>query len=158
VVDEQDSDGDGGESIVAHWMVSFEGDAEEHEVTEKYIGRLVESSETDSIKSADDPPSPKVGSAISAKGKNAAATRKGKSPPRKAASASPHRGGGAKPSTRSNIKDGKSLLKGIKPTKKPPRGNALGENDESVVKVKMLTGTLYLFRGENPRAEFVRTV
>lgn len=156
MTDEQDSDGDG-ESNVAHWMVSFEGDAEEHEVTEKYIGRLIESSETESIKSADDPPSPKAGSATSAKGKNAAAARKEKSPPRKAAPASPHRGGGAKPSTRSTIKDGKSLLKGIKAIKKQPRGKELGEN-ESVVKVKMLTGTLYLFRGENPRAEFVRTV
>jgi hypothetical protein len=37
---EQDSDS---ETNVAHWIVSFVGDAEEHEVTEKYIGRLVES-------------------------------------------------------------------------------------------------------------------
>jgi hypothetical protein len=31
------------------------------------------------------------------------------------------------------------------------------KKDENVVVVKMLTGTLYLYRGENPRAEFVRT-
>jgi len=32
------------------------------------------------------------------------------------------------------------------------------ENGETVVKVKMLTGTLYLYRGTNPRAEFIRIV
>lgn len=32
------------------------------------------------------------------------------------------------------------------------------ENGETVVKVKMLTGTLYLYRGMNPRAEFIRIV
>lgn len=153
---EQEPDAD-----VAHWIVSFEGDTEEHEVTEKYIGRLVDNSETESIKSRDSPlpttksSSSSIGSASLGKSPNGNAAKKGKSPPRK--SASPHRGG-AKPSTRSNNKDGKSLLKGIKTTKKAPRGQKqLGEN-ESVVKVKMLTGTLYLFRGENPRAEFVRTV
>lgn len=30
--------------------------------------------------------------------------------------------------------------------------------DETVIEVKMLTGTLYLFRGPNPRAEFIRIV
>jgi hypothetical protein len=30
------------------------------------------------------------------------------------------------------------------------------KKDENVVVVKMLTGTLYLYRGEKPRAEFVR--
>jgi len=42
-------------------------------------------------------------------------------------------------------------------------GNAKSEKiikrkNEEVVKVKMLTGTLYLYRGDHPRAEFVRTV
>jgi hypothetical protein len=32
------------------------------------------------------------------------------------------------------------------------------EGDDSVVKVKLLTGTLYLYRGRNRRAEFVRRV
>jgi hypothetical protein len=31
-------------------------------------------------------------------------------------------------------------------------------NDESVQVIKMLTGTLYLYRGMNPRAEFLRKV
>ena len=31
------------------------------------------------------------------------------------------------------------------------------KKDENVTVVKMLTGTLYLFRGDRPRAEFVRT-
>lgn len=36
-----------------------------------------------------------------------------------------------------------------------PRPGAKSKNEE-VVKVKMLTGTLYLYRGENRRAEFIR--
>ena len=31
------------------------------------------------------------------------------------------------------------------------------KKDENVTVVKMLTGTLYLYRGDRPRAEFVRS-
>lgn len=36
------------------------------------------------------------------------------------------------------------------------KGNSSKKEKEEVVKVKMNTGTLYLYRGENPRAVFVR--
>jgi hypothetical protein len=53
--------------------------------------------------------------------------------------------------------------------RRPPPGGGNGKNgskakrprqegDDSVVKVKLLTGTLYLYRGRNRRAEFIRRV
>ena len=48
------------------------------------------------------------------------------------------------------------LLPDAMPRKKGAAKKKLKKN-ENVVVVKMLTGTLYLHRGENPRAEFVRT-
>jgi hypothetical protein len=177
---EQDSDS---ETNVAHWIVSFVGDAEEHEVTEKYIGRLVESSETESVKSTQTPPSARAAATTTtttttakSRSNTTKSTRKEKSPPRKAKS--PLNGsikGEVRPSTRSTIKQPvaqpvklapikKGAVKCVKTIKKPPaRGGGgggskpAGEN-ETVVKVKMLTGTLYLYRGDRPRAEFIRTV
>jgi len=69
--------------------------------------------------------------------------------------------GAERPSTRSAIrknKVGKALYTGIKDNKKVSKGKKNKNANETVVKVKMLTGTLYLYRGENPRAEFIRTV
>lgn len=176
---EQDSDS---ETNVAHWIVSFVGDAEEHEVTEKYIGRLVESSETESVKSTQTPPPARATTTTTtakSRTNTTKSTRKDKSPPRKAKS--PQNGsikGEVRPSTRSTIKQPvaqpvklgaikKGAVKCVKTVKKPPArgggGGGTGGNkptgeNETVVKVKMLTGTLYLYRGDRPRAEFVRTV
>ena len=106
------------------WMVAFQGDdttsSDEEEVSEKYIGRLVETSsnESDSAKSS---------SSKSKKTKTVPASAK-----------------------RIKGKNGRFL-----PNPRPSKKTA---NDETVVKVKMLTGTLYLYRGKNPRAEFVRSV
>ena len=47
------------------------------------------------------------------------------------------------------------LLPDVMPRKKGVPKKKL-KKDENVVVVKMLTGTLYLYRGEKPRAEFVR--
>lgn len=43
----------------------------------------------------------------------------------------------------------------IKPPKKVKR---MKETNEPVTKIKLLTGTLYLYRGEHRRAEFVRRI
>jgi hypothetical protein len=68
-------------------------------------------------------------------------------------------------STRSSAKrkgsDGEPVLySGVQTTGKRRGGNRGGgkkpKKNEDVVKVKMLTGTLYLYRGDHPRAEFVR--
>ena len=43
------------------------------------------------------------------------------------------------------------------PKKKAPAKMKKIKKDENVTVVKMLTGCLYLYRGENPRAEFIRS-
>ena len=168
---DQDSDS---EANVGHWIVSFVGDTEEHEVTEKYIGRLVESSETESVKSSQSPLPPRANgrskTSISRSRKEKSPPVVAKSPPRSTLTGAK---GEVRPSTRSTIKqptkapikqggNKKALLKGIKAAAKkgPARGagGKLPGANETVVKVKMLTGTLYLYRGEHPRAEFIRTV
>jgi hypothetical protein len=160
------------EPNVVHWIVSFVGDPEEHEVTEKYIGRLVESSETESVKSAQTPP-PSAKAAAAKSRTNTTRPRRDKSPPHKAKSPPPIVKGEVRPSTRSTIKQPvkppgkqngvkKAVVKCIKTVKKPPMkvggGGKQSAENETVVKVKMLTGTLYLYRGDRPRAEFIRTV
>ena len=176
---DQDSDS---ESNVVHWIVSFVGDAEEHEVTEKYIGRLVESSETESVKSTQSTPtstpipaSTTKGETTTTKSKITATSRnrRDKSPPRKTKSPPIIVKEEVRPSTRSTIKQPvkqplkqngakkASVVKCIKTVKKPPLkvvGSKTSGENETVVKVKMLTGTLYLYRGDRPRAEFIRTV
>lgn len=158
---------------VVHWIVSFVGDPEEHEVTEKYIGRLVESSETESVKSTQTPP-PSTKAAAAKSRTNTNRPRRDKSPPpHKAKSPPPIVKGEVRPSTRSTIKQPvktqgkqnavkKAVVKSVKTVKKPPikvgGGGKQSVENETVVKVKMLTGTLYLYRGDRPRAEFIRTV
>lgn len=139
--------------------MSFEGEETEEEITENYIGRLVDSNESDSVsnQSARKPePIKKEKRIKSAKSSSSSSSRKAKhgSP-----SASPD---GDRPSTRAAHRQSKvdrALFTGIKDRKMPKgkKSKKMGLN-ETVVKVKMLTGTLYLYRGEHPRAEFVRTV
>lgn len=64
--------------------------------------------------------------------------------------------------TRRGKGEGEELYEGIdKITSKKPKPRVPAPKpgpDETVIKVKMLTGTLYLYRGLRPRAEFVRIV
>lgn len=174
---DQDSDS---ETNVTHWIVSFVGDAEEHEVTEKYIGRLVESSETESVKSTQTPPPSTKASSAKSRTNTTTRLRRDRSPPQhKAKSPPPSFKEEVRPSTRSTIKQPvvktqqgkqsglkKTVVKSVKTVKKPLMKNGVGgggggkqsAENETVVKVKMLTGTLYLYRGDRPRAEFIRTV
>jgi hypothetical protein len=48
------------------------------------------------------------------------------------------------------------LLPELPMKKKVPSKGKKVAKDENVTVVKMLTGTLYLYRGDRPRAEFVR--
>lgn len=51
------------------------------------------------------------------------------------------------------------LFKGIEsvPVVKKPSPKKRGDEGGNMQKIKLLTGTLYLYRGRYPRAEFVRT-
>ena len=63
--------------------------------------------------------------------------------------------------TRATSKDGALALlnegKEIERRLPPPRPKKK-QGDERVIEVKMLTGTLFIYRGMNHRVEFVRTV
>jgi len=182
LVRKADDDGRGSPSSnVNRWIVSFEGEESEEEISEKHIGRLVDgSNESDSLGNQTPPPAARKASNAN---NNQGTTKKGngskqkqvahkasKSSSRKTKynrrSTSPTNNNNSndRPSTRSSIKQSDAdriLYSGIKDnaSRKTAKGGKkkVGQ-DETVVKVKMLTGTLYLYRGENPRAEFIRTV
>mmetsp|Transcript_4458 Transcript_4458/g.5169 ORF Transcript_4458/g.5169 Transcript_4458/m.5169 type:complete len:216 (-) Transcript_4458:83-730(-) len=173
----QDSEG---ESSVLHWIVSFDGESEKEEITEKYIGRLVESSETESHKSNN---LFKISSANTNKSGNKNSIKAKKSHRILPRAGKYENSSQVRPSTRSTAKhkcgekklkcgektldcgekkikcDEKKNLKANKNIKKISKDQNRSTNKkETVVKVKMLTGTLYLYRGNRPRAEFIRTV
>mmetsp|Transcript_22255 Transcript_22255/g.32850 ORF Transcript_22255/g.32850 Transcript_22255/m.32850 type:complete len:192 (+) Transcript_22255:161-736(+) len=150
-------DHDEGEGTVEHWIVSLDGESGEEEVTEKYIGRLVESSDTESLK-GDNAPSFAVATRNDRSGsKNSNKVKRSNLTGRY------ERVRSTRPSTRSTRRQNGSdeqLLKTVKNIKKISKKTNKPADDsiETVVKVKMLTGTLYLYRGDKPRAEFIRTV
>lgn len=112
-IEDSDDETPSGISTSIRWKVVFHGDSEE-EISEKSMGRLVESSnESDS----------------SSTNKKSVAKRANK-----------------------------AKNNGRFATVKGSSSDQHDENGETVIKVKMLTGTLYLYRGMHPRAEFVRTV
>lgn len=86
----------------------------------------------------------------------------GKTAHKKGTQAKPDERPTRKYATRRGKGDGEELYEGIEKVvaKKRPKAPAAPKvgPDETVIKVKMLTGTLYLYRGLRPRAEFVRIV
>ena len=157
------------------WIVSFEGEEQEEEITEKYIGRLVDSNESDSLSATSRRAGVKKPVKAAAGRSIAKHTVTGASPGSKNAVGASD--GSDRPSTRGfttrsgkvggkvpymGIKDGVGGIKKTKKTNGGKKGRGGNHNkkadNETVVKVKMLTGTLYLYRGDNPRAEFIRTV
>lgn len=125
-------------SSVTRWMVAFGGDDEE-EVSEKYIGRLVETSSDEGVTAKQTSESN-----VSKKGEVTRKKTKAKNG-RFQASKKPGRNVSAQ-------------VAGVSRATKARPGPKIVDKDETVVKVKMLTGTLYLYRGKNPRAEFIRVV
>ena len=124
-------------SSVTRWMVAFE-DEDEEEVREKYIGRLVESS-------SDEGETAKQ-SSVSNVSKKGEVTRKTKAKD------------GRFQASKKAAKIVSAQVTGVTRATKGRPGHKIVNKDETVVKVKMLTGTLYLYRGKNPRAEFIRVV
>mmetsp|Transcript_28204 Transcript_28204/g.42669 ORF Transcript_28204/g.42669 Transcript_28204/m.42669 type:complete len:186 (-) Transcript_28204:1240-1797(-) len=144
---EHDSEGGG---TVEHWIVSLDGESGEEEVTEKYIGRLVESSDMESLNgdNAAYAASAVTKSNVRSKDKNTSKVKRSNLTGRYKRSES------TRPSTRSIKRF--SERRNIK--RSSTQRNRSADGNETVVKVKMLTGTLYLYRGDRQRAEFIRTV
>lgn len=162
LVRKADTDSEG-EGLVEHWIVSLDGQSGEEEVTEKYIGRIVEEDDTESKQEGDAtttdlPVSKGTGTTrLKEKKQNGSKAKRSTLTGRYEQSNKESR-----PSTRaaSRNKSGDTkLLKGvkhIKKTSKQSHNNNKTSGNETLVKVKMLTGTLYLYRGDKPRAEFIR--
>ena len=129
------------------WVVSVEGDSHEEEViSEKALGRVLDADESDDSGK----------SATIAKVKKV--TKKATNAKIKAKSS---KKGTRRMNTRATSKDGALALlnegKEIQRRLPPPRPKKK-QGDERVIEVKMLTGTLFIYRGMNHRVEFVRTV
>lgn len=134
---------DGHSEGVTHWIVSVDGSSEEEVVSEKMIGRVLddlEQSDSSTVEKTQRDRIPVKKASVS-KVKFAPRGKKVNRHINKRPSGEEPEYGG----------DMESLPKQApKPKKKP--------GDETVIKVKMLTGTLFIYRGENHRVEFNRTV
>ena len=130
---------------VTHWVVSIDGASEEEVVSEKVLGRVLD----DVVDQSDSSTIEKSAKEKTVKKKTT--TTKFKNKKRK---------GGRFTRTSGNSGEDESLLNDGA-AESPPQPNAKPskqDGDETVVEVKMLTGTLFIYRGENHWVEFVRTV
>ncbi len=139
--DEDDRSGD-----ATHWVVSVDGSSEEEVISEKMLGRVLETvDQSDSStfeKSFKEKPVKK-------------ATKT------KIKSSSKEKLGIRRINTRATgIKTGEEPIfdDGMEDERRPTPRPKKKDGDETVIEVKMLTGTLFIYRGENHRVEFVRTV
>lgn len=151
------------------WMVSVENDsASEEEISEKYLGRILEASdESDNTATIDKATALASSSKKKNGGKGAGAVPKKVSFPN--GQKSKHRGPeGTKANSRRNTRASRNadnidmdalndiiMKKPKKATPKPPKNSAA--QGESVVEVKMATGTLFMYKGLKRRVEFIRT-
>lgn len=140
--DEDDRSGD-----VTHWLVSVDGSSNEEVISEKMLGRVLETvDQSDGStfeKSMKEKP---VKKSTKAKIKSASKQKTGVRRINTRAAASKT---GEDP-TFDDVFDDERRQNNPRPKKK--------DGDETVIEVKMLTGTLFIYRGEHHRVEFVRTV
>lgn len=143
----KDEEDDNRNGDVAHWVVSVDGSSEEEVVSEKMLGRVLETQDqSDSStfeKSLKEKPAKN-----SAKPKFKAGIKR---KTMKAKSGVNTRAGSSKNGEVLRAEDIGEIERRSAPRPKKRNG------DETVIEVKMLTGTLFIYRGENHRVEFVRT-
>jgi hypothetical protein len=138
-------------------VVSVEGDSNEEEViSEKALGRVLDDS--------DDSESATIEKLVTIEKSTEKSTKK---PVKKGTKAKNKVTSGNKSTrrmnTRATSKNGNGSQSALNdridmerraPSPRPKKK----QGDETVIEVKMLTGTLFIYRGENHRVEFVRTV
>jgi hypothetical protein len=137
--DEDDRSGD-----VIHWVVSVHGSSDEEVISEKMLGRVLETHDQ-----SDGSTFEKTLKEIPAKKTTKAKVNKAK-----------NKKGTYRIGTRAS-KTGKAesaLNDGVEIERRPLPRPKKKDGDETVIEVKMLTGTLFIYRGEHHRVEFVRTV
>lgn len=166
-----------------HWIVSLKGSDAEEDISERMLGRVVDRSTTTTDTSSSDGSTVSVcGGSVSSASKKSFGSHKKKSKSRKSSvTKKAHRSsktqskvavvqsgsrGQRVHTTRATTRSAGSsveLFSGIEEIVIPPKpkvskARASSEGDPNVIKVPMLTGTLYLYRdGPKRRAEFIRT-
>mmetsp|Transcript_2261 Transcript_2261/g.6470 ORF Transcript_2261/g.6470 Transcript_2261/m.6470 type:complete len:180 (-) Transcript_2261:330-869(-) len=140
-------DADDRSGDVTHWVVSVNGSSEEEVVSERMLGRVLEDiDQSDSSTFDKTQKEAPVKKATKAKVKSGPKNKKGGN--RRVNT----RAGANKNGEEPNFDEGEEIVR--RPTPRPKKK----DGDETVIEVKMLTGTLFIYRGENHRVEFVRTV
>lgn len=141
----KDEDDDGRYGEAAYWVVSVDGSSEEEVIPEKSLGRILD---------------PNVQSDESTVDKSAAARPIKKATTKAKIKSRSTIKGNRRINTRAAGKNGEAteLLLGLESERKPSPRPKKRETDETVIEVKMRTGTLFIYRGEHHRVEFVHTV
>mmetsp|Transcript_31966 Transcript_31966/g.39198 ORF Transcript_31966/g.39198 Transcript_31966/m.39198 type:complete len:216 (+) Transcript_31966:60-707(+) len=164
------------------WLVTFDDeDTSDEEISEKIFGRLVKSTSSKSRRGRNRSHKNSSGSSSGSSGKRdekrvlfvdnvAPSKRKTGRRPRVVTNSEPEMkaditndvpaeksaaSGGNGVSTRLSRRE-KRKATTLRAGAQCPKQKKVYKRKEDFVKVKLRTGTLYLYRGENPRAEFVR--
>jgi len=130
----------------AHWKVSVEGKEAEEDLSERMLGRVLDVGESDGSTVSTTTTSGVSKAVVKAAADKPTVVKAARTTKRSTRAATRSAGGEVE------------LLTGIEAVqlpKKPASKKTKQRNDPNVIKVKMLTGTLFLHRGLNRRAEFV---
>lgn len=134
--------------------MSVDGSSEEEVISEKMLGRVLETvdqSDSSTIeKSLKENPAKKV---TKAKIKSTSSSAAGIVNQKKVIRRMNTRAAAIKAG-----EEGGPLEEGLELERRPTPRPKKKDGDQTVIEVKLLTGTLFIYRGENHRVEFVRTV
>lgn len=144
----KDEEDDGRSGEVTHWVVSVDGSSEEEVISERSLGRVLETHDQSD------------GSTFEKSMKERPAKKSSKTKNKSVSASSSGQKGNRRINTRAASKNGEDavLHDGLEFDRRPNPRPKKKDGDETVVEVKMLTGTLFIYRGEHRRVEFVRTV
>lgn len=130
---------------VTHWIVSVDGSSEEEIISEKALGRVLETHDQSD------------GSTFEKAVKEKPVKKSSKTKVKSSSSKSKNK----RASTRAASKNGEDSLllsNGLDFERRQTARPKKQDGDETVIEVKMLTGSLFIYRGDHHRVEFVRTV
>lgn len=140
----KDEEEDGRVGEVTHWVVSVDGSSEEEVISEKALGCVLETQDQSDGSTYEKALKEKpVKKSTEVKVKSSS----GKNKNRRA-------------NTRAASKNGENslLANGLDFERRQTARPKKKDGDETVIEVKMLTGSLFIYRGDDHRVEFVRTV
>jgi hypothetical protein len=155
-------------SAVTYWVIAVEGESLTEEVSERKLGRVIDSTESDGSTVTVNNNTRKSSLHPSSTNNTGSSKTKGKAVRRGTTAKVSSQNAAAvnltlRKTTRSTRRSGEpvELLAGIEhipATTKKTTSKRKFQDDGNVTKIKLMTGTLYLYKGKRPyRAEFVRS-